>query len=76
MYEGKFLSDMSQEAKENIDKPKVQSLEDLLKDLDDAEEEENIQPHLQKDESDEDEDLDAMFDNLMDVEEDIDEDEE
>jgi translocation protein SEC62 len=76
MYEGKFLSDMSQEAKDNIDKPKVQSLEDLLKDLDDAEEEENIQPHLQKDESDEDEDLDAMFDNLMEVEEDIDEDEE
>ena len=72
LYAGTLISDMSQEDKENIDKPKMQTLEDLLKDLDasiDAEDEE------QK-ELNEEEELDAMFDNLIDEEEDIDEDEE
>ncbi|VEU37887.1 unnamed protein product [Pseudo-nitzschia multistriata] len=72
LYEGNLLSDMSQEDKENIDKPKMQSLEDLLKDLDASEEEGN----LKMEELSEEEKLDSMFDTLMDEEEDIDEDEE
>eukprot|EP00536_Pseudo-nitzschia_multiseries_P005540 jgi/Psemu1/254577/estExt_Genewise1Plus.C_1040036 len=72
LYAGTLLSDMSQEDKENIDKPKMQSLEDLLKDLDASEEEER----LKKEELSEEEKLESMFDNLMDEEEDIDEDEE
>jgi len=72
LYEGTLLSDMSQEDKENIDKPKMQSLDDLLKDLDASiEEEEKLKESL-----DEEDDLDTMLDNLIDEEEDIDEDEE
>merc|ERR1712086_358081 len=40
LYAGTLLSDMSQKDKENIDKPKVPSLEDLLKKLDSEDEEE------------------------------------
>ena len=70
LYAGTLLSDMSQEDKENIDKPKMQSLDDLLKELDKEDEE-------PEDEDLEDEDkLDSMLDNLLDDEEDIDEDEE
>ena len=72
LYAGTLISDMSQEDKENIDKPKMQTLEDLLKDLDASMEAED----LAKEELDEEEELDAMFDNLIDEEEDIDEDEE
>jgi translocation protein SEC62 len=72
LYAGTLLSDMSQEEKENIDKPKMQSLNDLLKNLD-AELEENIQP----DDGMEDEDkLDSMLDNLIEDEEEIDDEEE
>lgn len=70
LYAGTLLSDVSQEEKENIDKPKMQSLEDLLKDLDSEEDEDKL-----GDLEDEDE-LDSMLDNLLDDEEDIDEDEE
>ena len=72
LYAGTLLSDMSQEDKENIDKPKMQTLEDLLKDLDSSIEAEDVA----KEELNEEEELDAMFDNLLDEEEDIDEDEE
>ncbi len=72
LYAGTLISDMSQEDKENIDKPKMQTLEDLLKDLDAGMEAED----LAKEELNEEEELDAMFDNLIDEEEDIDEDEE
>jgi len=72
LYAGTLLSDMSQEDKDNIDKPKMQSLDDLLKDLDASIEEED----LKKQEINEEEELDAMFDNLIDEEEDIDEEEE
>merc|ERR1712174_39255 len=67
LYAGTLLSDMSQEDKENIDKPKMQTLEDLLKDLDSSIEEDQ----LKEQELNEEEKLDAMFDNLMDTEEDI-----
>lgn len=63
---------MSQEQKENIDQPKMTTLEDLLNHLDaeiDGEDEKEA-------ELSEEEELDAMFDNLMDEEEDIDEEEE
>ena len=70
LYAGTLLSDMSQEEKENIDKPKMQSLEDLLKDLDNEDE-----PQDDLDMENED-NLDSMLDNLLDDEEDIDEDEE
>lgn len=67
LYAGTLLSDMSQEDKENIDKPRMQSLEDLLKDLDSTENEDK----RKEKEDGEEESLDAMFDNLMDEEEDI-----
>ena len=67
LYAGTLLSDMSQNDKENIDKPKMPSLEDLLKNLDSDDEDE---------EKTEEETVDELLENLMDIEEDIDEDEE
>ena len=64
LYAGTLLSDVSQADKENIDKPKMDTSEDLLAKLessDDAEEE------IVKDE----ELLEKMMDNLMDEEEDL-----
>jgi len=69
LYAGTLLSDMSQNDKENIDKPKMPSLEDLLKNLDSDDEEEEV-------EKTEEEAMDALFDSLMDEEEVLDEDEE
>eukprot|EP00594_Rhizosolenia_setigera_P019488 CAMPEP_0178962860 /NCGR_PEP_ID=MMETSP0789-20121207/14635_1 /TAXON_ID=3005 /ORGANISM="Rhizosolenia setigera, Strain CCMP 1694" /LENGTH=327 /DNA_ID=CAMNT_0020647129 /DNA_START=96 /DNA_END=1079 /DNA_ORIENTATION=- len=68
LYEGTLLSDMSQQDKEDIDKPKMPTLDDLLK----------MNPDEEEDEDDEIEegDVDSLFDKLMDEEEDIDEDEE
>eukprot|EP00568_Trieres_chinensis_P005405 CAMPEP_0183309124 /NCGR_PEP_ID=MMETSP0160_2-20130417/24016_1 /TAXON_ID=2839 ORGANISM="Odontella Sinensis, Strain Grunow 1884" /NCGR_SAMPLE_ID=MMETSP0160_2 /ASSEMBLY_ACC=CAM_ASM_000250 /LENGTH=328 /DNA_ID=CAMNT_0025473091 /DNA_START=200 /DNA_END=1186 /DNA_ORIENTATION=- len=68
LYEGTLLSDMSQKDKENIDKPKMPSLDDLLKKLDSEDEE--------VDQLSEEEQVEDLFDKLMDEEEDIDEDEE
>jgi len=64
LYAGTLLSDMSQADKENIDKPKMESLEDLLKNLESSDdpEEELLS---------EEERLEAMMDNLMDTEEDL-----
>ena len=68
LYAGTLLSDMSQKDKENIDKPKMPSLEDLLKKLDsedDAEEQE-----LSEEEA-----AEALLESLVDDEdEEIDED--
>jgi translocation protein SEC62 len=62
LYAGTLLSDMSQADKENIDKPKVDSLEDLLKKLDSSDDpEEKLMSEEEK--------LEAMMDNLMDSEE-------
>jgi translocation protein SEC62 len=72
LYAGTLLSDMSQEEKENIDKPKMQSLKDLLKNLDE-ELEENKQPDGDLEDEDK---LDSLLDNLIEDEEDIDEEEE
>jgi translocation protein SEC62 len=72
LYAGTLLSDVSQEQKENIDKPKMQSLHDLLKSLD-KEIEENIQTN---DDLDDEDKLDSMLDNLIEDEENIDEDDE
>lgn len=67
LYEGTLLSDMSQKDKEDIDKPKMPSLEDLLRDLHtDSEDEEEIA--LKEEES-----IEKLMENLMDTEEDIDE---
>ncbi|EEC47295.1 predicted protein [Phaeodactylum tricornutum CCAP 1055/1] len=72
LYAGTLLSDMSQEDKENIDKPKIQSLDDLLKSLD-----QDIKENADfLSEEDEDEKLDSLLDNLVDIEEDIAEEEE
>merc|ERR1711937_212611 len=68
LYAGTLLSDMSQEDKENIDKPKMPSLEDLLKKLDSEDEEEK--------ELSEEEAAEALLDSLVDEEEDIEDDEE
>jgi translocation protein SEC62 len=69
LYAGTLLSDMSQKDKESIDKPKVQSLEDLLTKLDEEEEEE--EKMLSEEEK-----LDSLLENLVDEEEEIDEEEE
>ena len=74
LYAGTLLSDMSQEDKENIDKPKMQSLDDLLKSLDE-DEEDNLQLHGDND-MEEEEEVESLLDNLVDEEEDIVEDEE
>lgn len=62
LYAGTLLSDMSNKEKENIDKPKMQSLDELLKNLesDDEDEAKNL---------DEEEKLDSMLDSLVDDEE-------
>lgn len=72
LYAGTLLSDTSQEEKDNIDKPKMQSLSDLLKSLED---DENEQLHTGVEEDEEDK-LAALLDNLVDDEEDIIDDEE
>ena len=69
LYAGTLLSDMSQKDKENIDKPKMPSLEDLLKKLDSEDDEE--EKELSEEEA-----VDSLLDNLVEDEEDIDEDEE
>mmetsp|Transcript_738 Transcript_738/g.1079 ORF Transcript_738/g.1079 Transcript_738/m.1079 type:complete len:329 (+) Transcript_738:64-1050(+) len=58
LYEGNLLSDVSQDAKENIDKPKVQSLEDILAQLEEEEAGE--------------EDSDSIIDQLLEEEDDDD----
>jgi len=61
IYEGKLLSDVSQKDKEDIDKPKMQSLDDLLKSLDTPEEE-------PENDLTEEEEIDSLLDNLVDLE--------
>jgi translocation protein SEC62 len=68
LYAGTLLSDMSQADKENIDKPKVDSLEDLLKKLDSSDDvEEKMMTEEEK--------LEAMLENLMEADEDLTEEE-
>jgi translocation protein SEC62 len=74
LYAGTLLSDTSQEDKDNIDKPMMQSLDELLKSLEDEEETENNP--LFGVEFDEDANLDSLLDNLVDDEEEIISDEE
>lgn len=62
LYAGTLLSDISQADKENIDKPKMESLEDLLKNLDSSDDPE-------EDEMSEEERLDKMMEDLVDSEE-------
>lgn len=64
LYAGTLLSDVSQADKENIDKPKMESLEDLLANLESSDdpEEELLS---------EEERLEKMMENLMDEEEDL-----
>lgn len=67
LYAGKLLSDVSQEDKENIDKPKIQSLDELLRSLeDDADDNNDI---FGGEDVDEDEEIDSLLDNLVDEEE-------
>jgi translocation protein SEC62 len=63
LYAGTLLSDVSQTDKENIDKPKMESLEDLLKNLDSSDDPEEV------DEMTEEERLDKMMEDLVDTEE-------
>ena len=71
LYAGTLLSDMSQEDKENIDKPMHKSLDDLLKDLD-----ADIMKEDKLGDLEDEDNLDSMLDNLIEDEEDIDEEEE
>ena len=75
LYAGTLLSDMSQEDKENIDKPKMQSLDDLLKSLEE-EDDEGKDNLFDGDDLEDEAKLDSMLDNLVDEEEDVDEEEE
>lgn len=63
LYAGTLLSDMSQQDKENIDKPKMDSLEDLLAKLESSDDPE-------EDELSEEERLDKMMEDLVDEDED------
>ena len=72
LYAGTLLSDMSQADKENIDKPKMQSLEELLKTLDEEIEKADLEPEAKTEE----EEVDSLLDNLVDNEEVITSDEE
>ena len=74
LYAGTLLSDMSQEEKENIDKPKMQSLDDLLKSLE--QEDDEGKDNLFDEDLDEEDKLDSLLDNLVDNEEDVHEEEE
>lgn len=65
LYAGTLLSDMSQADKESIDKPKIQSLDDILASLEQEDEDE-------VDELDEEEKVENLLDNLVDEEEDVD----
>jgi translocation protein SEC62 len=71
LYAGTLLSDMSQEDKENIDKPKMQSLDDLIKNLD--AEIDNVDDLGDLEDED---NLDSMLENLLEEEESIDDEEE
>jgi translocation protein SEC62 len=71
LYAGTLISDMSQEEKESIDKPKMQSLDDLLKSLD-----EEVEENVVAQELDDEDKLDSMLDNLIADEEEINEEEE
>jgi translocation protein SEC62 len=71
LYAGTLLSDTSQADKENIDKPRIQSLSDLLNSLE--EDEEETQEVVQ--DLDNEENVDSLLDNLVDAEEEIDEEE-
>lgn len=73
LYAGTLLSDMSQADKDNIDKPKMQSLDDLLKSLEDEDDKENKNFLTEEDEEDK---FDSLLDNLVDNEETVDEEEE
>ena len=75
LYAGTLLSDTSQADKENIDKPKVQSLDDLLKSLEE-DEDDKIDLLHNKGDLDNEENLDSLLDNLVDAEEEIDAEEE
>jgi len=70
LYAGKLLPDKSQKEKENIDRPKVPSLDELLKKLDSEDDE------LAEVEVSEEDKLDSMMDNLLKSSEDIEEEEE
>eukprot|EP00566_Odontella_aurita_P018621 CAMPEP_0113555196 /NCGR_PEP_ID=MMETSP0015_2-20120614/16578_1 /TAXON_ID=2838 /ORGANISM="Odontella" /LENGTH=331 /DNA_ID=CAMNT_0000456437 /DNA_START=642 /DNA_END=1637 /DNA_ORIENTATION=+ /assembly_acc=CAM_ASM_000160 len=61
IFKGTLISDMSQEDKENIDTPKMQSLVDILKDLDSRDDEED----LLSDEAQ----VESMLEKLVDEEE-------
>ena len=71
LYAGTLISDMSQQEKENIDKPKMQSLDDLLKSLD-----EDVEENVVAQELEEEEKLESMLDNLLADEEELDGEEE
>eukprot|EP00558_Chaetoceros_sp_UNC1202_P011411 CAMPEP_0197235054 /NCGR_PEP_ID=MMETSP1429-20130617/2588_1 /TAXON_ID=49237 /ORGANISM="Chaetoceros sp., Strain UNC1202" /LENGTH=320 /DNA_ID=CAMNT_0042693565 /DNA_START=74 /DNA_END=1036 /DNA_ORIENTATION=- len=62
LYAGTLLSDVSQTDKENIDKPKRDSLEDLLSSLESSDDPEEVS---------EEERLEKMMESLMDAEEDL-----
>jgi len=69
LYAGTLLSDVSQQDKDNIDKPRMQSLDDLLKSLDKEDDVDDL-PDPDMDDPD---GVDSLLENLVDDEEDIDE---
>ena len=72
LYAGTLLSDMSEKDKQDIDKPKMQSLDDLLKTLD----EDDVDNLGEEQELSEEDAVDSLLDNLVDEEDEDIEDEE
>jgi len=72
LYKGTLLSDMAHKDKEDIDKPKVLTLDELLKRLD-SDDQEDVNEVTDVSEEEE---LDSLLDNLVEDEEDIFSDEE
>lgn len=71
LYSGKLLSDVSQTEKENIDKPKMPTLADLLKKLDASSDDEDDPLKEAETEQSEEDKLDSMLDSLMNDSEDV-----
>jgi len=71
LYSGKLISDVSQKHKENIDRPKMPSLDDLLKKLDSEDDElADVDVDVSEEEK-----LESMMEDLLKSSEDFDEDE-
>lgn len=71
LYHGRLLTDISQTDKENIDKPKMDSLEDLLAKLDESLDDPEDAALFDEEVMSDEEQLDRMMDSLIEIEEEV-----